>query len=102
MIGALIAAKRNIAAAPEKFRALEEEAVRLHPMIADGVLPIADATDGLRDAALAHGLCASPKAERDVEHVIGQGFAGNRTLVPAVPASPAVPVAQAWPIMESE
>jgi hypothetical protein len=71
----LALAKRNIALAEDKLRALQQEALRLSVF----VIPRTDRVDALMDAARANGLFNQFRCG-DIEHVIGQGLRGVATL----------------------
>jgi hypothetical protein len=94
----LVVAIRNIALAPDKLHAIQTEGVRLHPLVADGVIPLGDGVDALIDAALANDLCDNRRSREDVEHIIREGLNGRSTLMPEPPGA-MVPVVQAWPVM---
>src|SRR5262249_17040490 len=82
----LIAAKRVIAAAPNKLRALESEALRLSRVVAGGGMSMPDANDALWECAQTHGLFLTDRQRDDIEHVIREGLAGRRSTVDHVPA----------------
>jgi hypothetical protein len=71
----LIAAKRNVALASDKLRALQAEALRLSVF----VIPCRDRVDALVDIATANGLFDKFRGD-DIEHVIGQGSRGIPAL----------------------
>ena len=73
----LVLANRNIALAPDKLHALQNEALRLSVF----VIPLADRLDALIDIATANGLFDKFRRD-DIEHVIGQGSRGIPTLAP--------------------
>jgi hypothetical protein len=103
----LVVAIRNIALASDKIHAVQREALRLHPLIADSVIPVVDAMDALIDAALANGLYSTESGRQEVEHVVRGGLAGEVTLMPEPPASsqrdrvfdPPAPAELIWPVM---
>ena len=71
----LVLAKRNVALANDKLRALECEALRLSVFI----IPLPDRVDALMDSARANGLFDQFRRD-DIEHVIAQGLRGITTL----------------------
>src|SRR5262249_32754273 len=71
----LVLAKRNIALANDKLRALQNEALRLSIF----VIPLPDRVDALTDAARANNLFHQFRHD-DIEHIIGQGLHGIATL----------------------
>jgi hypothetical protein len=73
----LIAARRSIAHAPDKWIALEREALRLAPMIERGETAYGKALDYLIDVMDAHGLCGTERERETVEHVTGEGLRGR-------------------------
>ena len=91
---ALLAAGQNIAAAPDKRRALQDEALRLYEM--DGAIPVAEAMDFLLDRARAHNLCDTQSRLEEIEHILREGLLGRATLMPEPPGTPAAPT---WPVL---
>lgn len=83
---ALIAAKGAVAAAPDKLRALESEALGLAPLIERGEIAHGDAVACLMKAAIAYGVCLTDARRKSVEHVICMGLAGQAAGVSYVPA----------------
>jgi RecA-family ATPase len=71
----LIVARRNVALASDKLRALQDEALRLSVF----VIPLPDRVDALVDIARANGLFDTFRCD-DIEHVIGQGSRGIAAL----------------------
>jgi putative DNA primase/helicase len=88
----LLAAKRAISTTPakQKLFALEEEALRLAPLVESGDILRADAVDALIAAAEANDLCDTPRQREDAEHVIGSGLLGRSAGVyaPSARAKP--------------
>src|SRR5262249_360177 len=78
----LIVARRNVALASDKLRALQDEALRLSVF----VIPCPDRIDALIDIARANGLFDKFRRD-DIEHVIGQGSRGIPTLAPILNAA---------------
>ena len=74
---ALIAARRAIAHATDKLLALQNEALRLAPLIERGEIARGEAADRLIDVGRAYGLCATDRECETVEHVIRTGLAGR-------------------------
>jgi len=75
----LTAAKCAVALAPkeDKLRALQDEALRLAPLVKNGRIPKPDAVDTLVETATAHGLYQTERDRQNVEHVIGMGLNGQ-------------------------
>jgi putative DNA primase/helicase len=71
----LIVARRNVALASDKLRALQNEALRLSVF----VIPFPDRVDALIDMATVNGLFDKFRRD-DIEHVIAQGLRGIATL----------------------
>jgi hypothetical protein len=80
----LIIVQREVALADpkEKLRTLERWALHFGHLCKDGEIQKADAVDGLIEIAQCNGLCATKRRLEDVEHVIGQGLQGIRTIGP--------------------
>jgi hypothetical protein len=75
----LVIARRAVALAPDKLRALQDEAMRLKAFVDRGELPKPDAVDSLCEIARCNGLYANYQSV-DIEHVIGEGLAGHEAL----------------------
>jgi putative DNA primase/helicase len=73
----LIAARRAVAHAPDKLRAVESEASRLIPLIECGEIARGKVVACLIDVATAYGLCGTDRGRENVEHVIRMGLAGQ-------------------------
>jgi putative DNA primase/helicase len=82
----LIAARRAVAHALDKLRALECEALRLAPLIERTEMARGEAVACLFDVATAYGLCTTDRGRETVEHVIGEGLAGRSAGVGLAPA----------------
>jgi putative DNA primase/helicase len=82
----LIATRRAIAHAPDKLRQLESEALRLSPLIERNEIGHGEAAACLIDVMIAHGLCATARERKTVEHVVGEGLAGRSAGVGLAPA----------------
>lgn len=80
----LIAARRAVALVPERLRAIEDEALRLAPLVKRGELARGEAAECLIDVAIAYGLCGTDRERKDVEHVIGMGLSGQSAGVGCV------------------
>lgn len=94
----LVVAIRNIALASDKIHAVQREALRLHPLIADSVIPLGDAMDALIDAALANGLYSTESGRQEVEHIVRGGLAGHAMLMPEPPAAGPAMLLE-WPVL---
>ena len=73
----LIAARRVVAHAPDKLRAVESEALRLAPMIEHGQIERGDAVKCLIHLGTVYGLCGTPLDRENVEHIVRMGLAGE-------------------------
>jgi hypothetical protein len=80
---ALIAAKGNIAIAPDKLRAIHDEALRLHPLIVSGEILKHDAVGALTESGALYGVNLKCRPS-ELDRLIGEGLAGRPTLVPTV------------------
>jgi hypothetical protein len=85
----LVVAIRNIALASDKIHAVQREALRLHPLIADSVIPVVDAMDALIDAALANGLYSTESGRQEPP----ASSQRDRVFDPPAPAE------LIWPVM---
>jgi hypothetical protein len=88
----LIAARRSIALASDKLRAIQDEGLRLKPFVDRDEIPKPDAVDALCDAARSNGLYMRHRCD-DIEHVIGQGLAGREALMSERPRAEADAIA---------
>ena len=73
----LIAAKRVVALAPDKLRAIQSEASRLAPLLEHGQILRGEAVACLVEAATAYGLCGKEAGRNHVEHLIRMGLSGS-------------------------
>jgi putative DNA primase/helicase len=76
----LIAARRSVAHASDKLRAIQDEGLRLKPFVDRDEIPQPDALDTLCEAARSNGLYKRYLCE-DIDHVVGESLAGRKALV---------------------
>jgi putative DNA primase/helicase len=82
----LITTQREIALASNKLLAIEQQGLRLAPLIHASKLPRAEATDILIRSAEANGLYGKPRERETVEHVIRMSLNGRPAGVDYVPS----------------
>lgn len=92
----LIAARRAVSLAVDKLHAVQNEALRLAPLIENNEIACGDAVAVFIDAATAYGLCGTDRGLENVEHVVrmglagqsaGIGYAGSRNYTGRMPTS---------------
>jgi hypothetical protein len=84
----LIAARRCVALASDKLRAIQNEGLRLKPFVDRREIPEPDAVDALREAARSNGLYKRHCYD-DIEHVIRECLAGREALMSGWPRAEA-------------
>jgi hypothetical protein len=89
----LIAVRRAISLAADKLAAIEENPLRLAPLIESGEIARGDAAAYLVDVASAYGLCSTDREREAVEHVIRMGLASQRAGVGCIPTEDSSPIA---------
>ena len=72
----LTAATQAIALASNKLLAIEQQGLRLAPLIHASKIARGEATDILNRSAEANGLCEKPRERETVEHVVGMSLNG--------------------------
>ena len=75
----LIAAKANIAVAPDKLRTIQNEAVRLSSFVARGEITQLDAFSVLHECAALYAVNRSCQPD-ELERIINNGLSGRETL----------------------
>lgn len=96
----LITAKGNIALAPDKLRAIQNEALRLSPLVASGEIPKRDAEEALHERAALYGVGRNCQPG-ELERIISDGL-GGRAILPPAPSSPAEIAANRHPQPSTE
>ncbi len=74
---ALALAKRMVAVAPDKLRAIQDEGLRLAPLIGRSEITRHEAAVCLIESASAFGLCRTAREREIVEHVIRMALSGQ-------------------------
>ena len=73
----LIAARRAVSFAPDKLNAIEDEGLRLAPLVEKGEIARGEAVSCLIEAAKAHGLCTTERQREVAEHVVRMSVNGH-------------------------